>query len=171
MRVTPLPGSSFILVHLDVTTLSRLMVELTRSPTVHHGKFFTTPPTPYFCLGFLFDSKIAYLSDVSFVPEAVWDLIAAECTLPSDDDSPLPPDESGPTALTNGIDALHLDAPATKTKQRLAALIIDCLRLEQHMSHFGFPQAVSTARRSGAKKTYLVSPNMSRIAKFRRIDR
>lgn len=44
-----------------------------------------------------------------------------------------------------------------KRKPRLAAMIIDCLRLEQHMSHFGFPQAVATARRSGAKQTYLVS--------------
>lgn len=132
--------------------------------TVHHGKFFTSPPTPYFCLGFLFDSKIAYLSDVSFVPESVWDLIAEECTLPSDDTLP-PPIRSTPDGITNGIAGLHVNGVLSngsngegtkKVKPRLAALIIDCLRLEQHVSHFGFPQAVATARRSGAKKSYLV---------------
>ncbi|GAA5909601.1 hypothetical protein JCM8208_007197 [Rhodotorula glutinis] len=46
-------------------------VRITPLP-VHHGKFFTTPPSPYTCLGFLFNTSIAYLSDVSFVPPPVW---------------------------------------------------------------------------------------------------
>ncbi|GAA6057190.1 hypothetical protein JCM3770_004369 [Rhodotorula araucariae] len=43
--------------------------------SVHHGKFFTTPPAPYTCLGFLFDTSLAYLSDVSYIPPAIWTTI------------------------------------------------------------------------------------------------
>ncbi|BGP43963.1 hypothetical protein JCM10450v2_008177 [Rhodotorula kratochvilovae] len=49
-------------------------VKITPLP-VHHGKFFTTPPSPYTCLGFLFSTSIAYLSDVSYIPPAVWTTI------------------------------------------------------------------------------------------------
>ncbi|GAA94712.1 hypothetical protein E5Q_01365 [Mixia osmundae IAM 14324] len=33
--------------------------------------------------------------------------------------------------------------------------IVDCLRIVPHTSHFGLPQAVATARRMGAQRTYL----------------
>lgn len=107
---------------------------------MHHGWFFTSPPTPYSCLGFLFNSQIAYLSDVSFIPESVWSTIASYCTLPS--------------SVTNGISSLSLaeDPP----KPILQALVVDCLMARSHVSHFGLPQAVATARRSGALRTYLV---------------
>lgn len=50
-----------------------------RAPaTVHHGQFFTTPPSPYTCLGFLFNTSIAYLSDVSHIPPAVWAVLDRE---------------------------------------------------------------------------------------------
>lgn len=50
---------------------------------------------------------------------------------------------------------------SAKTKPRLQALIIDghCLQLSK--SHFGFPQAVATARRLGVERTYLTNlPHM-----------
>lgn len=43
-----------------------------------------------------------------------------------------------------------------KNKPKLEVLILDCLRLENHRSHFGIGQAVSTARRMGVSRTYLV---------------
>ncbi|KWU42648.1 hypothetical protein RHOSPDRAFT_5670, partial [Rhodotorula sp. JG-1b] len=39
---------------------------------VHHGKYFTEPPTPFYCLGFLFDRQLAYLSDVSYIPPEIY---------------------------------------------------------------------------------------------------
>lgn len=44
-------------------------------------------------------------------------------------------------------------------KPKIQALVIDCLRIDAHMSHFGLGQAVATARRMGAEKTYLVRPS------------
>ncbi|GAA5876705.1 hypothetical protein JCM1840_000767 [Sporobolomyces johnsonii] len=111
---------------------------------VHHGKFFTTPPQPYFCMGFLFDARILYLSDVSSIPEEVWSQLSDELDLP----------RSSPS-LTNGIE--HLALPASKSnKPRLQALVVDCLRIEPFTSHFGLGQAVQTATRLGANKTYLI---------------
>ncbi|GJJ09562.1 hypothetical protein Clacol_003785 [Clathrus columnatus] len=36
------------------------------------------------------------------------------------------------------------------------ALIVDCLRIKPHISHFGLAQAVATARKLGAQRTYMV---------------
>lgn len=38
----------------------------------------------------------------------------------------------------------------------LPVLILDCLRLRPHTSHFGLKDAVDTARRIGATRTYLI---------------
>ncbi|CEQ43162.1 SPOSA6832_05065, partial [Sporobolomyces salmonicolor] len=98
---------------------------------------------PYFCMGFLFDAKILYLSDVSYIPEEVWSRLSEELDLPF----------SSPS-LTTGVGQL---APSVKqsNKPRLQALVVDCLRIEPFTSHFGLGQAVQTATRLGADKTYL----------------
>lgn len=124
--------------------------------TVHHGQFFSTPPRPYFCLGFLFDNSIAYLSDVSFVPESIFALIERKCTLPlrSTLGTSATSADTGTTTLVNGVQAVSVGG---QERPRLKALVIDCLRLENHTSHFGLAQAVATARRLGVAKSYLVS--------------
>ncbi|BGP43951.1 hypothetical protein JCM10449v2_008008 [Rhodotorula kratochvilovae] len=105
--------------------------------SMHHGIYFTTPPKPLLCLGFLIDSSVLYISDTSCIPEAQWARLATYLSLPS----PL------------GLFPSPHSSPALP---RLKALIIDtggALRLSP--SHFGLPQALATARRLGAEKTYL----------------
>ncbi len=69
---------------------------------------------PYNCFGFKIQNEIAYISDVSFIPEDVWPLL-----------------------------------------ESIPVLALDCLRLEPHTSHFGIAEAVRTARRVKAGRTYL----------------
>ncbi|GAA6020459.1 hypothetical protein JCM10207_000007 [Rhodosporidiobolus poonsookiae] len=109
---------------------------------VHHGKFFTTPPSPYFCSGFLFGRQICYLSDVSYIPQAVWSSLASRLSLPS------PPGQ--------GEEEQGKGEEEKEEKPRLKALVIDCLRLEPFTSHFGLGQAVAAARRMGAERNYLI---------------
>lgn len=40
--------------------------------------------------------------------------------------------------------------------ERVPLLVLDCLRLTQHTSHFGLKQAIETVRRVGARRSYLV---------------
>ncbi|GAA5875828.1 hypothetical protein JCM8547_005325 [Rhodosporidiobolus lusitaniae] len=104
---------------------------------VHHGKFFTTPPSPYFCLGFLLNRQICWLSDVSHIPPAVWSTLFRYLLLPNEEGEGEKKGEG-------------------EGKKRLEALVVDCLRLETFTSHFGLGQAVSAARRMGAERNYLV---------------
>ncbi|GAA6010385.1 hypothetical protein JCM11491_006298 [Sporobolomyces phaffii] len=99
---------------------------------VHHGVYFDkTPHEPLICLGFLFDSSLLYMSDVSFIPEKIWALLSRKLSLPS-----------------------RTGSYPTKPLPRLQALVIDVTGLRQGRSHFGLPQAIETSRRVGARKTY-----------------
>ena len=69
---------------------------------------------PYTCFGFKIQNEIAYISDVSFIPEDVWPML-----------------------------------------ESIPVLALDCLRLEPHTSHYGIAEAVRTARRLKAGRTYL----------------
>ncbi|KAK4704860.1 hypothetical protein P7C70_g1345, partial [Phenoliferia sp. Uapishka_3] len=114
---------------------------------VHHGKFFSKPPTPYYCLGFLFASRLVYLSDVSDIPQPVWEILERECELPAE----WRPIEDGMAKVEiNGVNE------GRKGKPKIQGLVVDCLRIEGHMSHFGLGQAIEAARRIGAERTYLV---------------
>ncbi|GAA5993462.1 hypothetical protein JCM10908_002202 [Rhodotorula pacifica] len=115
---------------------------------VHHGKFFTDPPTPFYCLGFLFDRQLAYLSDVSYIPEGIYDRLGSYVKLPA----------SGRRRRANGNGNANGASKEEEEdeKPRLKALIVDCLRVEPFASHFGIGQAVQTAKRLGAERTYLV---------------
>ncbi|KIP06930.1 hypothetical protein PHLGIDRAFT_90261 [Phlebiopsis gigantea 11061_1 CR5-6] len=81
---------------------------------------------PYFCLGFIIQNTITYLSDVSHIPEDIWSLFGR--------------------AGNEAQDAVAVVPPV---------FILDCLRLEPHTSHLGVAEAVAVARRMGAKRTYL----------------
>lgn len=120
---------------------------------VHHGKFFTDPPTPFYCLGFLFDRQLAYLSDVSYIPPEIYRRVAHYVRLPSASSSSS--SWSNGTATTNGNGNGYGNGH-DDDKPRLKALIVDCLRVEPFASHFGIGQAVEAARRLGAERTYLV---------------
>ncbi|GAA6057201.1 hypothetical protein JCM3770_004375, partial [Rhodotorula araucariae] len=104
---------------------------------LHHGVYFTTPPKPLLCLGFLIDSSVLYISDASYIPEEQWARLGSKLALPSPSGDCRPPS-------------------SRRSLPRLQAVIIDAggaLRLSA--SHFGLPQAVATARRLGAHRTYL----------------
>ncbi|KAK4046664.1 hypothetical protein OIO90_006476 [Microbotryomycetes sp. JL221] len=133
---------------------------------VHHGKIFSEPgQPPYICLGYLFDRQIVYLSDVSLIPENVWDVLRRECLLPEDDRGSN--EESIRRSLNNltvngaknGIDT-HNGSSGSQVKRRVPILVIDCLRIETFTSHFGFGEAVAAARRLGAARTYMLERGM-----------
>ncbi|EGG04469.1 Hypothetical protein MELLADRAFT_78359 [Melampsora larici-populina 98AG31] len=140
---------------------------------VNHGCYFG--PTgavegPYGCLAFLFDRSICYMSDVSSIPESTY---AALGVLPPTSSTSSPaPIHLSPNMAIEGSDtdsditrstspvstaATSLDSePIPMGVPPLPILIIDTLRLKPHTSHFGLAEAVSTASRLGAQRTYLL---------------
>ncbi|GAA5832809.1 hypothetical protein JCM5353_008341 [Sporobolomyces roseus] len=104
---------------------------------VHHGVYFNKiPREPLISLGFLFDSSLLYMSDVSFIPEETWTLLSHKLSLPS---------PTGSYSTTR------------RSLPRLQGLIIDVSGLRKGPSHFGLPQAIATARRLGSRKTYFTN--------------
>lgn len=97
--------------------------------TVGQGK----DARPYECSGFLFNRSIVYMSDVSMIPESTWAALAS-----------LGVPNSSPSEA-------HL-----QPKPSLPILVIDTLRLVTRPSHFGIEDALNTAHRLGAQRTYLV---------------
>lgn len=98
---------------------------------VHHGRFFGSNPRPYICLAYLFDRSLCYMADVSEIPLTTWKLL----------ESSLRP---------------HSSTPEQKEPPILPLLVLDTLRIPNHASHFGLAQAISTARRLNASRTYLL---------------
>lgn len=43
----------------------------------HHGPRPTPSKVPFICLGFVFDERLIYLSDLNAMPERTWDLLKA----------------------------------------------------------------------------------------------
>ncbi|TNY19007.1 beta-lactamase-like protein [Rhodotorula diobovata] len=126
-------------------------VRITPFP-LHHGIYFTEPPTPLLCLGFLIDQSVLYISDTSFIPEAQWTRLGSYLSLPS----PSGAFPSPPRRRSLSLSRARSSASASPPLPRLQALIIDtggALRLSP--SHFGLPQAIATARRLGVQRTYL----------------
>ncbi|GAA5846025.1 hypothetical protein JCM11251_007333 [Rhodosporidiobolus azoricus] len=100
---------------------------------VVHGHYFDRPEgepqRPLISLGFLIEQSLLYISDVSHIPSATFSLLSRRLSLPSSPSLNLP---------------------------RLQALIIDSSSpFHPSASHFALPQALSTGRTLGAKKTYL----------------
>lgn len=118
---------------------------------VYHGIYFTKKE-PYYSLGFIFNRSIAYISDVSYIPESTWDLLLhghhsgkkGHTKKETHHTSKKPQEviEDAKETLTNGKAD---DQPATKQHSSKEArshrippvLVIDCLRVYPHTSHFG----------------------------------
>ncbi|GAA5898286.1 MBL fold metallo-hydrolase [Sporobolomyces salmoneus] len=118
---------------------------------VEHGKFFTTPPKPFLCSGFLFNRQICYLSDVSSVPSSVYRTLSHYVDLPTS------PSVTG--VKENGLESNghgEEEGEGEGKKPKLQVLIVDCLRLEEFTSHYGLGKAVETIRKLGAKRNYLI---------------
>lgn len=80
---------------------------------------------PYMCLGFVIQNSAIYLSDVSHIPEDVWEMFGRSAE-DKEQQAAVPP-----------------------------VFVLDCLRLQPHTSHLGIADAVAVARRMGAQRTYL----------------
>ncbi|KAG0151635.1 hypothetical protein CROQUDRAFT_86680 [Cronartium quercuum f. sp. fusiforme G11] len=138
---------------------------------VQHGCYFDSTGSaqgPYGCLAFLFDHSLCYMADVSSVPESTYAALGAptpssptltpySSRLPlgstSFSISPFSEDSDEGSDMTTPPSSLASGPTATPP---LPVLVIDTLRLEPHPSHFGIAQAISTAKRLGAQRTYLL---------------
>lgn len=80
-------------------------------------------PEPYLCMGFKIKEALVYLSDVSLIPEDIWEFL-----MPKNSDDLI----------------------------RIPVLVLDCLRIKPHPSHFGLKQSVEVVRRFKARQSYLV---------------
>jgi hypothetical protein len=70
------------------------------------------------CFGFIFGDFMVYMSDVSHIPEDAWKTIQSR----------------SPASLSlDGSGSGH----EISTQARYKVLIVDCLKLEPHTSHFG----------------------------------
>jgi len=83
------------------------------------------PIQPYLCFGFVINDCVTYISDVSHIPEDVWEFLQ-----PKSNDG-------------------HGGANVPPV------LVLDCLRPKPHTSHLGIAESVAYARRMGAQRTYL----------------
>ncbi|KAK4046665.1 hypothetical protein OIO90_006477 [Microbotryomycetes sp. JL221] len=129
---------------------------------VHHGVYFSDKSTPLISFGFLFNTEALYMSDVSFIPESSWQLLAKYVDLPPARAGANHNATSSATAF-HGCGAPLLEFASSPswvsavTKPRLLALIIDCAGLKLYKSHFGLPQTIATSRRLGSPKTYFTN--------------
>ncbi|GAA5877593.1 hypothetical protein JCM3774_006127 [Rhodotorula dairenensis] len=141
---------------------------------VEHGQFFTVPPSPFYCLGFLFARQLAYFSDVSHIPDCIYARLRQTATTqsaaagtgmrlrtitrwsePKATTKAMTQIEQGESTKTKTMTMTQTkNEPETETKTKV--LIVDCLRVEPFASHFGLGQAVEVARRLAADRTYLV---------------
>ncbi|EJD04263.1 uncharacterized protein FOMMEDRAFT_121904 [Fomitiporia mediterranea MF3/22] len=81
-------------------------------------------PEPYLCMGFKIQDAVVYISDVSLIPEDVYQFL--------------------------------LGSGNSDESTRIPVLVLDCLRIKSHTSHFGLKQSVDAVRRFKAKRSYLV---------------
>lgn len=119
---------------------------------VYHGVYFVKKE-PYYSLGFIFNRSIAYISDVSYIPESTWDILLGKTaastgrphveTLETAKNADQTVDDAVHT-LTNGPVANgYNQSNRTETTENSTAsgippiLVIDCLRVYPHTSHFG----------------------------------
>lgn len=102
---------------LTNTLLSRLPDAISKPALSPRPTASTAKLRPYTCFGFIFGDFMVYMSDVSYIPQDTWDFI-----------------DKRPKA--NGSN--HTSAPSNRYK----LLVVDCLKLEPHMSHFGIKVSV-----------------------------
>lgn len=125
-------------------------------PFYCHGFVYVQVPsraksTDSYVCGSRFDGKLVYLSDISYIPGKTWTTMIRAIEPSTSASSELPTND------TIGPDKLPFPPTAASlSKGHLACLILDCLRLEPHVSHLSFCQALSITQRLSARETYFV---------------
>lgn len=138
---------------------------------VYHGCYFNDsgqPLSPYECLAFLFDQTFCYMSDVSSIPDSTWTALGcgpalsslkrkmSNLTEKSFDDSDHPSISTASSRLDSSSSLASSAYESDRASPGLPLLIVDTLRLEPHISHFGIAEAVETAVKLRAHRTYLL---------------
>ena len=119
---------------------------------VYHGIYFTKKE-PYYSLGFIFNRSIAYISDVSYIPESTWELLLGEAEHGiahphryTEKTSKKPQHvvqdvkdmlENGTSSGSNGHHSHHYSKSHGSRQGAPPVLVVDCLRVYPHTSHFG----------------------------------
>jgi len=91
---------------------------------------------PYKCMGFIINSTLLYMADVSNIPEEEWKIILHPTTETAK--------ETG--AAANG----------SVRENQFSMLVLDVLKPQEHTSHFGIKKAVDAARKINATRTYML---------------
>ncbi|KAG8748051.1 hypothetical protein FRC10_009803 [Ceratobasidium sp. 414] len=102
-------------------------------------------PKPYMCYGFVIGDVMVYISDVSYIPQDAWQTI--ELSVPTGRQD---------AKLSESMEALSTNDAGLARSKRYRLLVIDCLKLEAHTSHFGLQGTVEAARRLNAQRAYMV---------------
>lgn len=100
-------------------------------PLPSHVKSAPPKPRPYLCFGFIFGDFMVYISDVSHIPEDAWRTIESSLSAPDGSN------QSG-ELVENSLSLLSLGSRANRYK----VLVVDCLKLEPHTSHFGIQVSI-----------------------------
>lgn len=159
MVIQPVSANRPAAVEASLSTLLARKMEESMVETVPfycHGFVYVQVPsraksTDSYVCGSRFDGKLVYLSDISYIPGKTWTTMIRAIE-PSTSASREPP-----TNDTIGPDKLPFPPTAASlSKGHLACLILDCLRLEPHVSHLSFCQALSITQRLSARETYFV---------------
>ncbi|POW11066.1 hypothetical protein PSTT_05514 [Puccinia striiformis] len=137
---------------------------------VYHGCYFNAagqPECPYECLAFLFDQTFCYMSDVSSIPDPTWTALGcppsiplkrsmSHCTEKSSSDSDHPSIFTTSSRLDSTASSASSVSDSEGPPAGLPLLIVDTMRLEPHISHFGIAEAVETAVKLRAHRTYIL---------------
>ncbi|KAJ1310280.1 hypothetical protein OPQ81_007020 [Rhizoctonia solani] len=121
-------------VNMDALKLSNKHKPITSVRLTPSNQAPVDKPKPYLCFGFIFGDFMVYMSDVSHIPDDAWKTIHSK--------SPV-------------FDDLGCSSPNSQAR-RYKVLVVDCLKLEPHTSHFGIQGALDAARRINAHRTYMV---------------
>lgn len=131
---------------------------------VYHGIYFRHPegtpadqlePAPLICLSFVFDDSVAYVGDVSEIPDESWKLLESSgkpvSTPTVERLSLVDEDQADAVAPTNN------HSHCQSQQLQLPILVIDALwPIRSHISHFGLKQAFESAHRLRPANTYFL---------------
>jgi len=128
--------------------------------SVHHGRLFTANPLP----GFIPTPNATIPSTPSLSRAASPIPTLPQLEVPGKSASKIHPYVSWGFKVDEAVvylaDVSHIPDDSwpiiESSPETLPVFILDCLNIQAHVSHFGWAEAITTARRVAAQRTYLV---------------